>query len=170
MWTWRNTSRVWRRRSAQTPMRRRLAASTCARARGRNCAARCFARATRPPRWKRRLTRLAESGLIDDRRYAERAVEVSAAGAMGVYAVRRQIARQGRGRGGRGGGAFRAGRRAAGAGGGKGGASAFAQVRFPARRGRAARSFRRRWRRRGFSWDAVRAAVDAVWEADEWDD
>ena len=24
--------------------------------------------------------------------------------------------------------------------------------------------------RRGFSWEAVRAAVDAVWEADEWDE
>ena len=41
------------------------------------------------------LDRLADSGLIDDRRYAERAVEVSAARPVGVYAVRRKLRAKG---------------------------------------------------------------------------
>ena len=39
---------------------------------------------------------------------------------------------------------------------------------LPAREGRAKLS--QALARRGFSWDAVRAAVDAVWEADDWDE
>ena len=41
------------------------------------------------------LDRLADSGLVDDRRYAERAVEVSAARPVGVYAVRRKLRAKG---------------------------------------------------------------------------
>ena len=41
------------------------------------------------------LDRLADSGLIDDRRYAERAVEMSAARPVGVYAVRRKLRARG---------------------------------------------------------------------------
>ena len=115
------------------------------------------------------LDRLADSGLVDDRRYAERAVEVSAARPVGVYAVRRKL-------------------RA------KGIAEADAEAaldalddeqqaqaaqaaarsllrryaQLPAREGRAKLS--QALARRGFSWEAVRAAVDAVWEADEWDE
>ena len=41
------------------------------------------------------LDRLADSSLIDDRRYAERAVEMSAARPVGVYAVRRKLRAKG---------------------------------------------------------------------------
>ena len=61
-----------------------------------------------------------------------------------------QIARQGHWRGGRGGGAGRAGRRAAGAGRAGGGALRFCASTLPCPRGRAARSFRRRWRGAAF--------------------
>ena len=115
------------------------------------------------------LDRLADSGLVDDRRYAERAVEVSAARPVGVYAVRRKL-------------------RA------KGIAEADAEAALGALDDEqqaqaaqaAARSLLRRYAqlparecraklsqalaRRGFSWEAVRAAVDKVWEADEWDE
>ena len=115
------------------------------------------------------LDRLADSGLVDDRRYAERAVEVSAARPVGVYAVRRKL-------------------RA------KGVAEEDAEAALVALDDEqqaqaaqaAARSLLRRYAqlpahegraklsqalaRRGFSWEAVRAAVDKVWEADEWDE
>ena len=39
---------------------------------------------------------------------------------------------------------------------------------LPAREGRAKLS--QALARRGFSWDAVREAVDAVWDADDWED
>ena len=115
------------------------------------------------------LDRLADSGLIDDRRYAERAVEMSAARPVGVYAMRRKLRAKGIGE-----------------------EDAEAALNMlddeqqaqaaqaaarsllrkyaslPAREGRAKLS--QALARRGFSWEAVRAAVDAVWEADEWDD
>ena len=128
-----------------------------------------LARGYAPAAVEATLDRLAESGLIDDRRYAERAVEVSAAGAMGVYAVRRKLrakgvaeedaeaalsalddAQQARA-------AEKAAR-----------PLLRKYASLPAREGRAKLS--QALARRGFSWDAVRAAVDAVWEADEWDD
>ena len=115
------------------------------------------------------LDRLADSGLINDRRYAERAVEVSAARPVGVYAVRRKLrakgiaeedaeaaldmlndAQQ-----------AEAAQRAA-----RSLLRRYAQL--PAREGRAKLS--QALARRGFSWEAVREAVDAVWEADEWDE
>ena len=107
------------------------------------------------------LDRLADSGLIDDRRYAERAVEMSAARrklrargigeedaeaalnmlddeqqAQAAQAAARSLLRK--------------------------------YASLPAREGRAKLS--QALARRGFSWEAVRAAVDAVWEADEWDE
>ena len=115
------------------------------------------------------LDRLAESGLIDDRRYAERAVEVSAARPVGAYAVRRKLRAKGISEE----DAERAldmldDAQQAGA------AQAAARgllrryASLPSREGRAKLS--QALARRGFSWDAVRAAVDAVWEADDWDE
>ena len=115
------------------------------------------------------LGRLAQSGLIDDRRYAERTVEVSAARPVGVYAVRRKLRAKGiadedaeaald---------ALDDGQQAQAA-----GAAARALLRkyagLPAREGRAKLS--QALARRGFSWEAVRTAVDAVWEADDWEE
>lgn len=115
------------------------------------------------------LDRLADSGLVDDRRYAERAVEVSAARPVGVYAVRRKLRAKGV--------AEEDAEAALGALDDEQQAQAaqaaarsllrrYAQL--PAREGRAKLS--QALARRGFSWEAVRAAVDAVWEADEWDE
>ena len=115
------------------------------------------------------LDRLADSGLVDDRRYAERAVEVSAARPVGVYAVRRKLRAKGI--------AEADAEAALGALDDEQQAQAaqaaarsllrrYAQL--PAREGRAKLS--QALARRGFSWDAVRAAVDKVWEADEWDE
>lgn len=115
------------------------------------------------------LDRLADSGLVDDRRYAERAVEVSAARPVGVYAVRRKLRAKGvaeedaeaalvalddeqQAQ------AAQAAARSL--------LRRYAQL--PAREGRAKLS--QALARRGFSWEAVRAAVDKVWEADEWDE
>ena len=115
------------------------------------------------------LDRLADSGLINDRRYAERAVEVSAARPVGVYAVRRKLRAKGIA---------------------EEDAEAALDMLNDAQQAeaaqRAARSLLRRYAslpahdgraklsqalaRRGFSWEAVREAVDAVWEADEWDE
>ena len=115
------------------------------------------------------LDRLADSGLVDDRRYAERAVEVSAARPVGVYAVRRKLRAKGV--------AEEDAEAALGALDDEQQAQAAqAAARsllrkyasLPAREGRAKLS--QALARRGFSWEAVRAAVDAVWEADEWDD
>ena len=115
------------------------------------------------------LDRLADSGLVDDRRYAERAVEVSAARPVGVYAVRRKLRARGIGEEDAEAAlnmlddeqqaqAAQAAARSL--------LRRYAQL--PAREGRAKLS--QALARRGFSWEAVRAAVDAVWEADEWDD
>ena len=115
------------------------------------------------------LDRLADSGLVDDRRYAERAVEVSAARPVGVYAVRRKLRAKGV--------AEADAEAALGALDDEQQAQAaqaaarsllrrYAQL--PAREGRAKLS--QALARRGFSWEAVRAAVDKVWEADEWDE
>ena len=115
------------------------------------------------------LDRLADSGLVDDRRYAERAVEVSAARPVGVYAVRRKLRAKGV--------AEEDAEAALGALDDEQQAQAaqaaarsllrrYAQL--PAREGRAKLS--QALARRGFSWEAVRAAVDNVWEADEWDE
>ena len=115
------------------------------------------------------LDRLADSGLVDDRRYAERAVEVSAAQPVGVYAVRRKLRAKGV--------AEEDAEAALGALDDEQQAQAaqaaarsllrrYAQL--PAREGRAKLS--QALARRGFSWEAVRAAVDKVWEADEWDE
>lgn len=115
------------------------------------------------------LDRLADSGLVDDRRYAERAVEVSAARPVGVYAVRRKLRAKGV--------AEEDAEAALGALDDEQQAQAaqaaarsllrrYAQL--PARDGRAKLS--QALARRGFSWEAVRAAVDKVWEADEWDE
>ena len=115
------------------------------------------------------LDRLADSGLVDDRRYAERAVEVSAARPVGVYAVRRKLRAKGI--------AEEDAEAALGALDDEQQAQAaqaaarsllrrYAQL--PAREGRAKLS--QALARRGFSWEAVRAAVDKVWEADEWDE
>ena len=115
------------------------------------------------------LDRLADSGLVDDRRYAERAVEVSAARPVGVYAVRRKLRAKGV--------AEEDAEEALGALDDEQQAQAaqaaarsllrrYAQL--PAREGRAKLS--QALARRGFSWEAVRAAVDKVWEADEWDE
>ena len=115
------------------------------------------------------LDRLADSGLVDDRRYAERAVEVSAARPVGVYAVRRKLRAKGI--------AEADAEAALGALDDEQQAQAaqaaarsllrrYAQL--PAREGRAKLS--QALARRGFSWEAVRAAVDKVWEADEWDE
>ena len=115
------------------------------------------------------LDRLADSGLVDDRRYAERAVEVSAARPVGVYAVRRKLRAKGV--------AEEDAEAALDALDDEQQAQAaqaaarsllrrYAQL--PAREGRAKLS--QALARRGFSWEAVRAAVDAVWEADEWDE
>ena len=115
------------------------------------------------------LDRLADSGLVDDRRYAERAVEVSAARPVGVYAVRRKLRAKGV--------AEEDAEAALGALDDEQQAQAaqaaarsllrrYAQL--PAREGRAKLS--QALARRGFSWEAVRAAVDKVWEADEWDE
>ena len=115
------------------------------------------------------LDRLADSGLVDDRRYAERAVEVSAARPVGVYAVRRKLRAKGV--------AEEDAEAALGALDDEQQAQAaqaaarsllrrYAQI--PAREGRAKLS--QALARRGFSWEAVRAAVDKVWEADEWDE
>ena len=84
------------------------------------------------------LDRLAESGLIDDRRYAERALDMldDAQQAEAAQAAARGLLRRYAG--------------------------------LPSREGRAKLS--QALARRGFSWDAVRAAVDAVWEADDWDE
>lgn len=115
------------------------------------------------------LDRLADSGLVDDRRYAERAVEVSAARPVGVYAVRRKLRAKGvaeedaeaalvalddeqQAQ------AAQAAARSL--------LRRYAQL--PAREGRAKLS--QALARRGFSWEAVRAAVDKVWEVDEWDE
>ena len=107
------------------------------------------------------LDRLAESGLIDDRRYAARPV--------GAYAVRRKSRAKGISEE----DAERAldmlddAQQAEAA-----QAAARGLLRryagLPAREGRAKLS--QALARRGFSWDAVRAAVDAVWEADDWDE
>ena len=115
------------------------------------------------------LDRLAESGLIDDRRYAERAVEVSAARPVGVYAVRRKLRAKG---------VAEADAEAALGALDDEQQSQAAQAaarsllrryaQLPAREGRAKLS--QALARRGFSWEAVRAAVDKVWEADEWDE
>ena len=115
------------------------------------------------------LDRLADSGLVDDRRYAERAVEVSAARPVGVYAVRRKLRAKGV--------AEEDAEAALDALDDEQQAQAaqaaarsllrrYAQL--PAREGRAKLS--QALARRGFSWEAVRAAVDKVWEADEWDE
>ena len=115
------------------------------------------------------LDRLADSGLVDDRRYAERAVEVSAARPVGVYAVRRKLRAKGV--------VEEDAEAALGALDDEQQAQAaqaaarsllrrYAQL--PAREGRAKLS--QALARRGFSWEAVRAAVDKVWEADEWDE
>ena len=115
------------------------------------------------------LDRLADSGLVDDRRYAERAVEVSAARPVGVYAVRRKLRAKGV--------AEEDAEAALGALDDEQQAQAaqaaarsllrrYAQL--PAREGRAKLS--QALARRGFSWEAVRAAVDKVWEVDEWDE
>ena len=115
------------------------------------------------------LDRLADSGLINDRRYAERAVEVSAARPVGVYAVRRKLRAKGI--------AEEDAEAALGALDDEQQSQAaqaaarsllrrYAQL--PAREGRAKLS--QALARRGFSWEAVREAVDAVWEADEWDE
>ena len=115
------------------------------------------------------LDRLADSGLVDDRRYAERAVEVSAARPVGVYAVRRKLRAKGI--------AEEDAEAALDALDDEQQAQAaqaaarsllrrYAQL--PAREGRAKLS--QALARRGFSWEAVRAAVDKVWEADEWDE
>ena len=115
------------------------------------------------------LDRLADSGLINDRRYAERAVEVSAARPVGVYAVRRKLRAKGV--------AEEDAEAALGALDDEQQSQAaqaaarsllrrYAQL--PAREGRAKLS--QALARRGFSWEAVRAAVDKVWEADEWDE
>ena len=115
------------------------------------------------------LDRLADSGLVDDRRYAERAVEVSAARPVGVYAVRRKLRAKGI--------AEADAEAALGALDDEQQAQAaqaaarsllrrYAQL--PAHEGRAKLS--QALARRGFSWEAVRAAVDKVWEADEWDE
>ena len=115
------------------------------------------------------LDRLADSGLVDDRRYAERAVEVSAARPVGVYAVRRKLRAKGV--------AEEDAEAALGALDDEQQSQAaqaaarsllrrYAQL--PAREGRAKLS--QALARRGFSWEAVRAAVDKVWEADEWDE
>ena len=115
------------------------------------------------------LDRLADSGLVDDRRYAERAVEVSAARPVGVYAVRRKLRAKGV--------AEEDAEAALGALDDEQQAQAaqaaarsllrrYAQL--PAHEGRAKLS--QALARRGFSWEAVRAAVDKVWEADEWDE
>lgn len=115
------------------------------------------------------LDRLRKSGLIDDRRYAERAVEVNVGRAVGVYAVRRKLrakgvsdedaeaalgalddAQQ-----------AEAARRAA-----QGLVRRYADL--PAREGRAKLS--QALARRGFAWDAVREAVDAVLAEDDWDE
>ena len=115
------------------------------------------------------LDRLADSGLVDDRRYAERAVEVSAARPVGVYAVRRKLRAKGV--------AEEDAEAALGALDDEQQAQAaqaaarsllrrYAQL--SAREGRAKLS--QALARRGFSWEAVRAAVDKVWEADEWDE
>lgn len=115
------------------------------------------------------LDRLADSGLVDDRRYAERAVEVSAARPVGVYAVRRKLRAKGV--------AEEDAEAALGALDDEQQAQAAQAVarsllrryaQLPAREGRAKLS--QALARRGFSWEAVRAAVDAVWEADEWDE
>ena len=115
------------------------------------------------------LDRLADSGLVDDRRYAERAVEVSAARPVGVYAVRRKLRAKGV--------AEEDAEAALDALDDEQQAQAaqaaarsllrrYAQL--PAREGRAKLS--QALARRGFSWEAVRAAVDKVWEMDEWDE
>ena len=115
------------------------------------------------------LDRLADSGLVDDRRYAERAVEVSAARPVGVYAVRRKLRAKGV--------AEEDAEAALGALDDEQQSQAaqaaarsllrrYAQL--PAHEGRAKLS--QALARRGFSWEAVRAAVDKVWEADEWDE
>ena len=116
------------------------------------------------------LDRLADSGLINDRRYAERAVEVSAARPVGVYAVRRKLRAKGI--------AEEDAEAALGALDDAQQAAGRAEPRrarfcadtqpLPAREGRAKLS--QALARRGFSWEAVREAVDAVWEADEWDE
>ena len=115
------------------------------------------------------LDRLADSGLVDDRRYAERAVEVSAARPVGVYAVRRKLRAKG---------IAEADAEAALGALDDEQQSQAAQAaarsllrryaQLPAREGRAKLS--QALARRGFSWEAVRAAVDKVWEADEWDE
>ena len=116
------------------------------------------------------LDRLADSGLINDRRYAERAVEVSAARPVGVYAVAPEIARQGHRRGGRRGGAGRARRRAAVAGRAGRGALAFAQIRAAPRPRGPGKALAGAGAARLFLGSRARSGGDAVWEADEWDE
>lgn len=114
------------------------------------------------------LDRLEQSALIDDRRYAQRAAEVGANRGVGVYALRRKLrargvsdedaedavrmlddAQQ-----------AQAAKKAA-----EGLMRRYAAL--PAREGRAKLS--QALARRGFSWDAVREAVDAAFEEDEWE-
>lgn len=128
-----------------------------------------LARGYVPPAVEAALDRLAENGLVDDRRYAERAVEVNASRPVGVYAMRRKLrakgisdedaeaalgalddAQQ-----------AEAARKAA--------RSLMRKYEgLPAREGRAKLS--QALARRGFSWEAVREAVDAVWAEDDWDE
>ena len=115
------------------------------------------------------LERLERTGLVDDLRYAHRAVEAGADRAVGVYAMRRKL-------------------RAKGvpdedaeaalialddaqqAEAAKKAALSLARryASLPAREGRAKLS--QALARGGFSWDAVREAVDAVLAQDEWED
>ena len=140
----------------------------CARTRrelGRSLAARGYV----APAVEAVLDRLTDNGLIDDRRYAERAVETHANRAVGVYAVRRKLRAKGisdedaeaal--------GALDAEQQAEAA--QKAARSLLRKYEsLSAREGRAKLS--QALARRGFSWDAVREAVDAVWDADDWDD
>ena len=143
-------------------------AALCARTRrelGRSLAARGYV----APAVEAVLDRLTDNGLIDDRRYAERAVETHANRAVGVYAVRRKLRAKGI--------SDEDAEAALGALDDEQQAEAAQKAArsllrkyegLPAREGRAKLS--QALARRGFSWDAVREAVDAVWDADDWDD
>ena len=115
------------------------------------------------------VERLRENRLIDDARIAGRIAESSADKPVGVYALRRKLKAKG---------ISDEDADAA--------LEAFDDDQQQAAARRAAEKLLKRYEglprrearaklsqalaRRGFSWEAVRAAVDAVWEADEWDD
>ena len=115
------------------------------------------------------VERLRENRLIDDARIAGRIAESSADKPVGVYALRRKLKAKG---------ISDEDADAA--------LEAFDDDQQQAAARRAAEKLLKRYEglprrearaklsqalaRRGFSWDAVRAAVDAVWEADDWDE